>query len=137
MWLRDQSDTLELAENEEEARLRLDIFQRQYTTLVESHDNLIESGHHLNQHINQLDQELFNKDIGRGMREKVERMMGRVKERRTRMERQAAPRLQLLQQCQKYFVHDQAAQEVMVTTALLSHYHHGPPLAAGRTKGAV
>ena len=118
MWLRDQSDTLELAENEEEAQLRLEIFQRQYTTLVESHDALIERGHDLNQRITQLDQELFNREVGKEMREKVERMVVRVKERRARMEQQAAPRLQLLKECLQYFVHDQTAQEVRPSCGL-------------------
>ena len=110
--MREQSKELELGDSEEEAKLQLDIFRRQYNTLIESHDQLIQKGGDLNNRITLLDQQLFGKEVGVGMRAKVDQMIVKVGERRRRMEERASPRLLLLQECLQFFVHDKTAEEV-------------------------
>lgn len=113
VWLREQSKDIELGDNEEEAKLQLDIFNRQYNTLTGSRERLISNGRILNQKIADLDQELFgSRDIGIAMHERVEKLVVKVEKRKDKMEEKAQTRLKLLQNCENYFTYKLMSEEV-------------------------
>ena len=105
----------EPAENTMDAQLHLDAFQRQYDTLLSSHDELVATGRSISKEIEQLDLEMFGSTAtghAHPLTSKVEQLIERMKSSLEIMLRVASPKLQKLKDCLQYHLLQQRANKV-------------------------
>lgn len=123
-WVKEQeSREWEWAQNQLDAKLQLDAFQRPHDRIIKSHDGLVTMGRDVAAKIDQSDASMFgpvdtySTHPAVGM---VEGVVTRMEEARDWMERVAGPRLQQLQECYQLHSLKQKLTKARATVVLFT-----------------